>query len=196
MRSTLAAACVAACLVAPPALAQVTERLSADPVVSAMVRDASLRIGRAAAALGYEKHVLFLRAIAIESDAHRGVGTMSQIGVARINARLVREAGLTPDDVAWVVAHEFAHFILNHPARRALAAPHDGAAPDRAAANQARELEADRLGLRLATAAGYAFDPRGFFMRLRGGRLAGETASHPGDGARIDAMRGAAGSAG
>jgi predicted Zn-dependent protease len=162
-----------------------------------MVRDASSRIGRAAAAMGYGKHAHYLRAIAIEPSAPRGVGTMSRIGVARIDAKVVRAAGLTRDDVAWVVAHEFAHFILNHPARRAVVAhAHEAAARGRSAANQALELEADRLGLRLVTAAGYAFDPRGFFARLRSGRLAGETATHPADGIRIQVMRSAAHEAG
>ncbi|MCL4801159.1 MAG: hypothetical protein KJ025_16310 [Burkholderiales bacterium] len=195
MKPTLAAALagVAACLLVAPAEGQAPERLSADPAITAMVRDASQRIGGAAAALGYDKHVVFLRAIAIESAAPRGLGTMSRIGVARLDAALVRSAGLTRDDVAWVVAHEFAHFILDHGARRALVAQaHDGGTPERSAANRAFELEADRLGLRLARAAGYAFDPQGFFSRLRGGRLAGDTSNHPADALRIEAMQAAA----
>jgi hypothetical protein len=194
MNTTLAAGlgCLAASLFAAPVQAQAPERLATDPIVSAMVRDASTRIGRAAAAMGYEKHAHFLRAIAIETGPPRRMGTMSRIGVARIDARFVRAAGLTRDDVAWVIAHEFAHFILNHPARRAVVAHAYAGARERTAASRAHELEADRLGLRLATAAGYAFDPQGFFARLREGRFAGESASHPADAVRIRVMQSAA----
>jgi predicted Zn-dependent protease len=118
---------------------------------------------------------------------------MSRIGVARIDTRFVRAAGRTRDDIAWVIAHEFAHFILNHPARRAVVAhTHGSEARERTAASKAHELEADRLGLRLATAAGFAFDPQAFFAQLRKGRLAGESVSHPADGVRIRVMRSAA----
>jgi predicted Zn-dependent protease len=195
MKTTLAAGlgCLAACLFAAPIQAQAPERLSTDPAVSAMVRDASSRIMRAAAGMGYDKHAHYLRAIAVESDARRSIGTMSRIGVARINARFVRATGLTREDIAWVVAHEFAHFILNHPARRAVVAhAYEGGTRERSAANQALELEADRLGLQLVTAAGFAFDPQAFFTRLRKGRLAGESASHPADGVRIQVMQSAA----
>jgi len=190
MRGRIAVASVfVAAVVAAPVQAQAPIRLSTDGAVTAMVEAAASRIRSATAGQGYKKHAFFLRALAVESNAPRGVGTMNGIGVAKIDAAMVRAAGLTDDDVAWMIAHEYAHFILKHPARRMLASPDGERVRDHADATKALELEADRLGLRLALAAGYSFDPHAFFTRLRGGRLAGESATHPADVLRVRAMR-------
>jgi len=168
--------------------AQTPAPMAADPATTAVVQQAAGRVLSAVAAMGYEKHTLFLRAIVVEADARRPLGTMKGNGVATINATQVRAAGLTDADVAWVIAHEFAHFILRHPARRAVAHAVQPAEAEQSALSKAHELEADRLGLRLAAAAGYSFDPLGFFMRLRAGRLAGDGKTHPADGVRVEAM--------
>jgi predicted Zn-dependent protease len=153
-----------------------------------VVQQAAGRVLSAAAAMGYQKHTLFLRTIVIEAGVKHPLGTMSGNGVAMINATRVRAARLSEADVAWVIAHEFAHFILRHPAHRTAA---HAVQPDEAGQSElskAHELEADRLGLRLVTGAGYSFDPLGFFIRARGGRLAGDGKTHPADRVRVEAM--------
>jgi hypothetical protein len=87
---------------------------------------------------------------------------------AAINAsadgeRLMVSAGLLArctgdDDLALVIAHELAHNLLHHAARLARAGIVSGFLPSGAAASaavEATEEEADALGVRLATAAGY-----------------------------------------
>jgi len=86
------------------------------------------------------------------------------------------------DELAIAIAHEMAHNILEHRAALDAAGAQRGsqAKHSKAATIRATEVEADRLGLKLAWAAGYDIDAApAFWTRLRkaGGAALGKT--HP-----------------
>ncbi|MCZ7564870.1 MAG: hypothetical protein M5U08_14765 [Burkholderiales bacterium] len=70
-----------------------------------------------------------------------------------------------------------------------IAQAHAGGTREHSMAGRALDLEANRLGLRLARVPGDAFDPQGLYSRPSGGRLAGRTANHPADAPYVEAMR-------
>jgi len=73
---------------------------------------------------------------------------------------------VTDGDLALVIAHELAHNLLHHAERLARADAETSAAPAgaRSAAMRETEEEADRLGVRLATAASYDLRGAGPFL--------------------------------
>jgi Zn-dependent protease with chaperone function len=97
------------------------------------------------------------------------------------------------DELAIALAHEMAHNVLGHPAALEAKGASRGGSSSAGAGHQAikdREMEADRLGLKLAWAAGYDIGAApAFWARLRQATLAVSSTTHPGLDEREDLLR-------
>jgi len=111
--------------------------------------------------------------------------------------RVVISAGIvaqcvTDDELALVIAHELAHNLLRHAERLARAHAETSADPAgaRSAAMPDTEEEADRLGVRLAAAAGYDLHGAGPFLSGLIGSIGPDQRAntHPGTALRLASL--------
>ncbi len=111
--------------------------------------------------------------------------------VAVLDMYQVRSTGLNEAEIAFALAHEMAHALLDHVSHlQLLSAPSAGVG---GIVVRLAELEADALAVELLHSAGYAdLDPLALFVKMRGGRnrlLTKATDTHPSDLERIEQMR-------
>jgi hypothetical protein len=114
--------------------------------------------------------------------------------------RVVVSAGLlarctTDDDLALVIAHELAHNLLGHSRKRAASGSSKGTVMKLLgtgpAMMRAREEEADRLAVRMATAAAYDMAHTEMFMKglLNGRKSTADAGTHPSPDRRLAVLR-------
>lgn len=153
----------------------VEEHLRRGPVHLTLSRNGSIRDVELVPLWGCEGRARLARSSQMNAFANRGY--------AIVTTRLLSFIQ-NDDELAIIVGHELAHVMLGHPeatgtdrTRRGLL-KHFGKA---AARSRAREAEADRLGLKLAWAAGYDVNAAiPFWRRLYASKGPGLATTHPG----------------
>ncbi len=157
--------------------------------VLVMARRAESRVLAVIAQLrrGPEPRVIFLET----STPAWTLAWVEANNVAVLDINEARDMGLNEAEVAWILAHEFAHVILNHTGSRALLEASQSPRETQVAFWQTQEREADELATGIVRAAGYTnFDAQSFFIKMRKGPPAEHVGdSHPSDVERIERMR-------
>jgi hypothetical protein len=154
-------------------------QLAAGPVHLDFLRDGRPATATIAAVPGCAARVRLARSDQLNAFARRGYAIMT--------TRLL-EFLESDDELAIVLGHEMAHVILGHPEQLDAAGVPRGLLRHfgkNASRVKATEIEADRLGLRLAWAAGYDISAAVPFWRRYAARAgSGFATTHPGLKAR------------
>jgi len=154
-------------------------QLAAGPVRLALLREGRPAAATLAAVPGCAARVRLARSNQLNAFARRGYAIMT--------TRLL-DFLESDDELAIVLGHEMAHVILDHPEQLDAAGVPRGLLRHfgkNASRVKATEIEADRLGLRLAWAAGYDISAAVPFWRRYAGRAGSAFATtHPGLKAR------------